>query len=73
MLKVTINEQQTFDIDSNKGQTTLNGQPFQWDLVALDNGRFHILQNGRSYNAEVIEADYAEKVLRSKSTKALTP
>ncbi|AXE18859.1 acetyl-CoA carboxylase biotin carboxyl carrier protein subunit [Runella rosea] len=66
MLKVTINEQQTFDIDSNKGQTTLNGQPFQWDLVALDNGRFHILQNGRSYNAEVIEADYAEKSFKVK-------
>jgi len=66
MLKVTINEQQTFDIDSNKGQTILNGQPFQWDLVALDNGRFHILQNGRSYNAEVIEADYAEKSFKVK-------
>ncbi|AEI47498.1 biotin/lipoyl-containing protein [Runella slithyformis] len=66
MLKVTINEQQTVDIESTKGQTLLNGQPFQWDLVALDNGRFHILQNGRSYNAEVIEADYAEKSFKLK-------
>lgn len=66
MLKVTINEQQTVDIESTKGQMLLNGQPFQWDLVALDNGRFHILQNGRSYNAEVIEADYAEKSFKIK-------
>lgn len=66
MLKVTVNEQQTVDIESTKGQTLLNGQPFQWDLVALDNGRFHILQNGRSYNAEVIEADYAEKSFKIK-------
>ncbi len=66
MLKVTINEQQTVDIESTKGQTLLNGQPFQWDLVALDNGRFHILQNGRSFNAEVIEADYAEKSFKIK-------
>ena len=57
MLKVTINERQTFDIDSNKGQTTLNGQPFQWDLVALDNGRFHNVPNGRYYNPEVFAAD----------------
>jgi biotin carboxyl carrier protein len=66
MLKVTVNEQQTVDIESTNGQTLLNGQPFQWDLVALDNGRFHILQNGRSYNAEVIEADYAEKSFKIK-------
>ncbi|WP_428667772.1 biotin/lipoyl-containing protein [Runella sp.] len=66
MLKVTVNEQQTFDIDSNKGEMTLNGQPFYWDLVALNNGRFHILQNDRSYNVEVIEADYAEKSFKIK-------
>ena len=39
MLKVIINEQQTFDIDTNQGETILNGQPFQWDLVALGDGR----------------------------------
>jgi len=66
MLKVIINEQQTFDIDTNQGETILNGQPFQWDLVALGDGRFHILQNDRSYNAEIVEANYAEKSFKVK-------
>ena len=40
---------------------TLNGQPFTWDIADLGEGRFHILYEGRSYNAEVIAADYATK------------
>lgn len=71
MLKVTINEQQTFDIDTNKGETTLNGQPFQWDLVALGDRRFHILQNDRSYNAEIVEANYAEKSFKVKINQSI--
>lgn len=71
MLKVTINEQQTFDFDTNKDETTLNGQLFQWDLVALGDGRFHILQNDRSYNAEVVEANYAEKSFKIKINQSI--
>ncbi|MFN8344834.1 MAG: biotin/lipoyl-containing protein [Spirosomataceae bacterium] len=66
MLKVIINEQQAFDIDTNKGETLLNGQPFEWDLTVTGDGRFHILQNNRSYNAEVIEANYTEKSFKVK-------
>ena len=71
MLKVIINEQQTFDIDTNQGETILNGQPFQWDLVALGDGRFHILQNNRSYNAEIVEANYAEKSFKVKINQSI--
>ena len=71
MLQVIINEQQTFDIDTNQGETILNGQPFQWDLVALGNGRFHILQNDRSYNAEIVEANYAEKSFKVKINQSI--
>jgi biotin carboxyl carrier protein len=71
MLKVIINEQQAFEIESNKNQITLNSQPFEWDMVALDNGRFHIIQNDRTYNAEVIEADYAEKTFKVKVNQSI--
>jgi biotin carboxyl carrier protein len=71
MLKVIINEQKAFDVTQSKDETTLNGQPFEWDLVALDNGRFHILQNNRSFNAEVIEADYAEKSFKIKINQTI--
>jgi biotin carboxyl carrier protein len=66
MLKVIINEQKSFDIDTNKGETLLNGQLFQWDLTVTGEGRFHILQNDRSYNAEVVEANYIEKSFKVK-------
>lgn len=66
MLKVIINEQQTFEVQTQPKQTLLNGESFEWDLVALNNGHFHIIQNNRSYNVEVLEADYTEKSFKVK-------
>ncbi|WP_426493202.1 biotin/lipoyl-containing protein [Hymenobacter sp. 102] len=45
------------------GTTTVNGQPFQWDITPLGNGRYHVLYEGRSYSAELVSADYASKQL----------
>lgn len=39
----------------------LNGQPFAWDLAVLGEGRYHVLHLGKSYNAELVSADYATK------------
>ncbi len=66
MLKVIINEQQTFEVETQSKQTLLNGESFEWDLVTLNNGHFHIIQNNRSYNVEVLEADYTEKSFKVK-------
>jgi biotin carboxyl carrier protein len=60
MLKATINTQ-TFDIQSDKAGISVNSQPFNWDLVEIKDGNFHILYNKRSFNAEVLEADYQTK------------
>lgn len=60
MLKATINTQ-TFDIQSDKAGMSVNSQPFNWDLVEIKDGNFHILYNKRSFNAEVLEADYQTK------------
>ncbi|MBT9394743.1 biotin/lipoyl-binding protein [Hymenobacter sp. NST-14] len=45
------------------GVTTLNGQPFEWDLAALGNNRYHLLYQGRSYSAQLLEADYTAKTM----------
>jgi biotin carboxyl carrier protein len=71
MLKVILDEQQVFEIESSKDKIAVNGQPFEWDIVALSKGHFHIIQNDRSYNAEVIEADYAEKVFKVKINQSI--
>lgn len=52
---------QSFDIESEKDVLTVNGQPFDWDLVEVKPGIFHILYQNRSYNAEVLAVDYATK------------
>ena len=60
MLKATVNTQ-TFDIQSDKAEITVNAQPFNWDMVEIKDGNFHILYNNHSFNAEVLEADYQTK------------
>ena len=45
------------------GAIILNGQPFEWDLAALGHNRYHLLYQGRSYSAELLEADYAAKTI----------
>ncbi|GAB3304845.1 acyl-CoA carboxylase biotin carboxyl carrier protein subunit [Hymenobacter tenuis] len=55
---------QLWEVDYHaNGPITLNGQPFEWDLTSLGNGRYHLLYQGRSYSAELISADYAAKTL----------
>lgn len=71
MLKVIINEQQAFEVETKNENTTLNGQPFAWDLVALDNGHFHIIKDDRSFNAEVVEANYADKSFKVKVNETI--
>ena len=60
MLKATVNSQ-TFDIQLDKNEISVNSKPFNWDMVEIKDGNFHILHNHKSYNAEVLEADYQKK------------
>ena len=71
MLKITVNEQQTFEVETHQAGVVLNGQPFEWDLVVLGEGRFHILHNNHSYNAELIEANYTEKSFKVKINQTI--
>ena len=62
MLQISTSPDQTWEVDYQpKGDIKVNGMPFNWDIATLGNGRFHVLYAGRSYNAEVVEADYAAK------------
>ncbi|TAF94001.1 MAG: acetyl-CoA carboxylase biotin carboxyl carrier protein subunit [Cytophagia bacterium] len=66
MLKVTVNEKQTFEVETALAGILINNQAFEWDLIELGNRQFHVLQDGCSYNAEVLEANYAEKTFTIK-------
>ncbi|GAB3720694.1 acetyl-CoA carboxylase biotin carboxyl carrier protein subunit [Hymenobacter agri] len=62
MFQITTGTNQQWEVDYRSADAvTLNSEPFAWDIVALGDGRYHILYKGRSFNAEVVEADYAAK------------
>lgn len=65
MYQTTLNQQPvTIDLDANG--PTLNGEPFLWDFVKLSDRTFHILHQNRSYTAEVLDLNAAEKTVRLK-------
>lgn len=60
MLQANVNSQ-TFDIQLDKNEISVNSQPFSWDMVEIKEGNFHVIHNHKSYSAEVLEADYQTK------------
>ena len=64
MFQISTAPGQTWEVDYRAADSvTVNGQPLAWDVANLGEGRFHVLHEGRSYNAEVVEVDYATKNL----------
>lgn len=64
MLQISTGPGQLWEVDYRSADAiTLNNQAFAWDVADLGAGRFHILHEGRSYNAEVVSADYAAKTI----------
>jgi len=62
MLQISIGPAHGWEVDFRATDSiTLNGQPFAWDIAALGDGRYHIVYQGKSYNAELLAADYEAK------------
>jgi len=52
MYQINVNDQHN---------TTVDTKNLDWDLLEIRDGKFHILQDKSSYEASVVEADYATK------------
>ncbi|MDX2003187.1 MAG: biotin/lipoyl-containing protein [Chitinophagales bacterium] len=61
MYKIKVNQQWDFEVELQKGELSLFGEHVSWDMTESANGNFHIIQNGKSYSVQVIEAKYEEK------------
>lgn len=59
--KVFYKENQAHEIELNNQQIKIDGKETEIDLVKLLDNKFHILDNHKSYNLEVIHADYTLK------------
>jgi biotin carboxyl carrier protein len=55
--KVTVNKKTSLDVEFADQGITIDGKSFNWDIVKLSEGYFHILHNNKSYRAEVVRAD----------------
>lgn len=64
MLKVKIENEKEHSVEFNDSKLLngqIDGEAFEWDIIEVKNGSFHVLKNNKSYNVEIIKADYEEK------------
>lgn len=59
MVQATVNGKTTHLVDNGK----INGEDYEWDLLALENNSFHIIKNNRSYRATIININHEEKTM----------
>lgn len=72
MFKATVNNK-TFEIGTSGESFTVNGQPFEWDMVTISDGYFHIVHENNSYKAEVVKTDAAAKTFQVKVNGRIYP
>jgi len=62
MFKIKINEKKVITVvPEGDGVFNLDGNKLKPDILEIRNGLFHVILNNRSYNAEVIKHDAADK------------
>jgi biotin carboxyl carrier protein len=64
--KVTVNKTTSLEIEFADQGITIDGNSFNWDIVKLSEGYFHILHNKKSYKAEIVKSDKATKTFTFK-------
>ena len=60
MYKVLVNNQE-FKVEYDSTHQSIDGKLFQADILEFSQGKFHILQDNKSYIAEIIEINPEEK------------
>lgn len=61
MLKATVNQKRTYEIDSAPVKTQVDGQAFNYDLTPLSDRHFHLIHKDQSYQMEVIAVNHSRK------------
>jgi biotin carboxyl carrier protein len=72
MYHATVNNLRTFDVelDNTAANGTVNGNDIALDIIE-ESGGLHILWNNRSFNAEIVSIDKAEKMVVVKVNSTL--
>jgi biotin carboxyl carrier protein len=61
MLKIFVNKDKGIEFKTEGGKIYLNNEPLNWDISQNDSEHYHIIESDKSFNAEVIKADYENK------------
>ena len=71
MYQVKINDKSLIDIEFKNDETFLNGEKIDWNAVSIGNSVFHVLQNNKSYSAEIIGCNAEEKTMQVRINNAI--
>lgn len=67
MYKLTINDDRIISAETAKeGDYLLDGKTISPDVVSIKDGLFHVISDNKSYNAEILKHDPAEKTFHIK-------
>lgn len=66
MYRVKAAEGQGKEVEIGGDSISLDGQSIDWDISRISEFHYHIISGGKSYNAELVSADYQQKVLTLK-------
>ncbi len=66
MYKIKVNEDLNFEMSRENGELIVNGDNPEPDIRQINAFSYHVIQNLRSYNAEVISFDSVTKTAEIK-------
>ena len=66
MYKVKVNDKYNFEIDNSGGELLINDVEVNADVKQLNDSAWHVINNLRSYNAEVVSFNLEEKIAEIK-------
>lgn len=64
MNKIKVNNHTELEVAAGNQEVVINEKSIGWDMKELPNGTFHILADGKSYNAVIEGVDRAAKQLK---------
>ena len=66
MYKIKVNNQFNFETELDNDVVILNGKALNIDWINIKDGKFHFIKDKKSYSAEVVETNEAEKQFKIK-------
>ncbi|PSL05603.1 acetyl-CoA carboxylase biotin carboxyl carrier protein subunit [Cecembia rubra] len=65
MYSVSI-KNSVFEVEKSKEQFLVNGKIQDWSISKVRERHYHVLQNGKSFNLEVVQVDQENKTIKLK-------